>query len=98
MSLTISVAGWAPIFEKDGNRFVFLDLSMVCKGSIAATEKGQSSIDTLGPLLGIVFTGEVYMIPEKDFKYAESWLELKLAAISGPLWNNTFRNTIMKRN
>ena len=98
MPATIDVAGWAPIFEKDGNRFVFLDRSMVCHSSAVAKDKGQASIDTLGPLLGIVFTGDVYMIPEKDFKYAESWLELKLAAVSGPLWDRTFRNTIMKRN
>lgn len=98
MSLTDRVVGWSPIFEKDQNRFVFLDLSMVCKGSAAAKKKGQAAIETLGPLLGIVFTGDVQMIPEKDFKYAASWFELKLAAISGPLWNTTFRNTIMKSN
>lgn len=98
MSLTGDVAGWAPIFEKEGNRFVFLDRSMVCDGSVVAKAKGQASIDTLGPLLGIVFTGDVYMIPEKDFKYAPSWLELKLAAVSGPLWNKSFRNTVMRSN
>lgn len=90
------VVGWSPIFEKQQNRFVFLDLSMVCAGSADAKEKGKTAVEVLGPLLGIVFTGDVELIPEKDFRYAEAAFELKLACVGGPVWSRTFKNTVIR--
>lgn len=96
MPLSDRIAGWSPIFHKQENRFVFLDLSMVCENSEDAKLMGRAAVEILGPMLGIVFTGNVHMIPEKDFRFAPASLELKLACIAGPVWSRTFRNTLIK--
>ncbi len=94
--LSDRVAGWSPIFEKQQNRFVFLNVSMVCASSLDAKQKGRESVEVLGPMLGIVFTGEVHMIPETKVRYAPASLQLDLACVSGPVWSQTFRNTIIQ--
>lgn len=96
MPLSDRIAGWAPIFQKDENRFVLLELSFVCKSSADAKEKGRTAIEVLGPLMGIVFTGDAHMIPEKDFRFASASFDIKLACIAGPVWSRTFRNTVIQ--
>ena len=96
--LSDRIAGFSPIFEKDQNQFIFLDLSLLCETSLDAKELGKKAVEILGPLFGCVFTGRVHLIPEKDFRYAPATFNVNLACVEGPVWSQTFRNTMQKLN